>query len=253
MRPYILAETNWHALKEAKIELAILPWGATEAHNFHLPYATDNIESDWLSAKAAQNAWEMGAKVMVLPTVPYGVNTGQRDVYLDIGINPSTLMSILADIVERLNHQEIYKLMILNSHGGNDFKPFIRELGLKYPKMFLTMVNWYLHPNKEDFFNEPGDHAGEMETSLMLYFRPDLVLPKEKWGQGKEKKAKIKAFREGWAWTERKWPLVTLDTGIGNPEFSTSEKGERFFVYLAKHIGELMVEICSIQAEKLYE
>lgn len=46
MRPYILAETNWKALKNAAFELAILPWGATEAHNYHLPYGTDNIEAD---------------------------------------------------------------------------------------------------------------------------------------------------------------------------------------------------------------
>ena len=43
MRPYILAETNWKAVKETKFELAVLPWGATEAHNYHLPYGTDNF------------------------------------------------------------------------------------------------------------------------------------------------------------------------------------------------------------------
>ena len=37
MRPYILAETYWEALKDSKFDLAVLPWGATEAHNYHLP------------------------------------------------------------------------------------------------------------------------------------------------------------------------------------------------------------------------
>jgi creatinine amidohydrolase len=46
MDSYILAETNWKALGNADIEMAILPWGATEAHNFHLPYSTDNIEKE---------------------------------------------------------------------------------------------------------------------------------------------------------------------------------------------------------------
>ena len=64
MRPYILAETNWKHLKDEKIELAVLPWGATEAHNFHLPYATDNIEADHISAEAARIAWEKGAKIL---------------------------------------------------------------------------------------------------------------------------------------------------------------------------------------------
>jgi creatinine amidohydrolase len=104
MRPYILAEKNWDALKEEKIELAILPWGATEAHNYHLPYSTDNIESDFISAEAARIAWNKGAKVMVFPTIPYGINTGQRDIYLDISINPSTQLAILSDIVDGLNY-----------------------------------------------------------------------------------------------------------------------------------------------------
>ena len=90
MRPYILAETNWETLKDANFELAILPWGATEAHNYHLPYATDNIQADHLAAESAKRAHEKGGKVIVLPTIPFGVNTGQYDIYLDINLNPST-------------------------------------------------------------------------------------------------------------------------------------------------------------------
>ena len=132
MRPYILAESNWDYLKDAKFELAVLPWGATEAHNYHLPYSSDTIEADLISFESARIAWEKGAKVVVLPAIPFGVNTGQSDIYLDINLNPSTQYLILKDIVEVLNRQEIFKLMILNSHGGNDFKPLIRELGLKF-------------------------------------------------------------------------------------------------------------------------
>ena len=47
IRPYVLAETNWEHLKDEQIELAVLPWGATEAHNYHLPYGTDNYQV-WL-------------------------------------------------------------------------------------------------------------------------------------------------------------------------------------------------------------
>jgi len=117
MRPYILAETNWNAVKNENFELAILPWGATEAHNYHLPYATDNIQSDIIAAESAGLAWEKGAKLIVLPTVPFGVNTGQRDIYLDMNINPSTQFAILSDIIDVLNHQNINKLLIFNICG----------------------------------------------------------------------------------------------------------------------------------------
>jgi len=253
MKPYLLAETNWYSLKEVRFELAVLPWGATEAHNYHLPYSTDNIESDMLASESARLAWESGAKVIVLPTVPFGVNTGQRDIYLDININPSTQLAIMADIIDGLNYQGIFKLLILNSHGGNDFKPIIRELGIKYPKMFITVANWYAISEKRQYFENIGDHADEMETSLLLYLRPDLVLPKDKWGEGKEKKKKIKAFSEGWVWSERKWSQVTEDTGIGNPAKATKEKGEKFFDFLTKKIGKLITDICMADIEDLYE
>ena len=93
MRPYILAENNWKTIKETKYEVAILPWGACEAHNYHLPYGTDIIEADNVAAESARIAWEQGSKVIVLPTVPFGVNTGQFDVALDINMNPSTQLA----------------------------------------------------------------------------------------------------------------------------------------------------------------
>ena len=253
MRPYILAETNWETLKNAKFELAVLPWGATEAHNYHLPYATDNYEADFIAAESAKIAWGKGAKVVVLPTIPFGVNTGQTDILLDINLNPSTQFAILSDIIEVLNRQGIYKLLIFNSHGGNDFKAILRELGVKYPKMFLSTSNWFQSLDRKKYFDDPGDHADEMETSLMLYLKPDLVLAKEKWGSGKEKKHKIKAFSEGWVWTERKWSQISEDTGIGNPALATKEKGEKFFKVLSKKMANLFLEICNADIDNLYK
>ena len=253
MRPNILAETNWEALKDAEFELAVLPWGATEAHNYHLPYATDIIEVDHIVAESARLSWEKGAKLIVLPTIPFGVNTGQTDIFLDINLNPSTQFSILSDIVEVLSRQGIYKLIIFNGHGGNDFKPVVRELGLKYPKMFICISDWYNSLDKNLFFDAPGDHADEMETSLMLYLAPQLILPKEKWGKGKEKKNKIKAFSEGWVWTERKWSKITEDTGIGNPIAATREKGEKYFKAVTEKMASLFYEISKADIEDLYE
>jgi len=253
MRPYILAETNWENMNNAKIELAVLPWGATEAHNFHLPYATDNYEADLMAAESARIAWENGSKVIVLPTVPFGVNTGQSDIYLNINMNPSTQFAVLNDIVDVLNRQKVYKLLIFNSHGGNNFKSMIRELGLKYPKMFISLTNWFSSLDRSLYFDDPGDHADEMETSLLLHLKPDLVLPKDKWGEGKEKKNKIKAIKEGWVWSERKWSQISEDTGVGNPKLATKEKGERYFKAVTTRMGALFSDLCEADIQNLYE
>ncbi len=253
IRPYILAETNWQALKNSTFDLAILPWGATEAHNYHLPYATDVYESDALAAESARLAWEDGSKVIVLPSIPFGVNTGQSDIYLDINLNPSTQLAILKDVVEVLNRQGIKKLLIFNSHGGNNFKPLVRELGLKYPEMFICFSNWFQSLNKTEYFDENGDHADEMETSLILYLKPELVLPKEKWGTGASKNFKIKSFTEGWVWAERKWSQISKDTGVGNPMLATTEKGERYFKDVTRKIGNFISELCNADMKDLYE
>ena len=68
MRPYILAESNWKEIKQQSVELAILPWGATEVHNYHLSYYTDVYEGDAIGA-VVQKAWENGAELSV--HVPY--------------------------------------------------------------------------------------------------------------------------------------------------------------------------------------
>jgi len=253
MRPYILAENNWDALKNASFDLAVLPWAATEAHNYHLPYGTDIIESDHLAAESARLAWEKGARVIVLPTLPFGVNTGQSDIFLDINLNPSTQLAILNDIIEVLNRQGLYKLLIFNSHGGNNFKPLLRELGLKYPKMFLSFSNWFAALDKTLYFENSGDHADELETSLLLYLKPGLVLPKEKWGSGSEKKNKIKGFSEGWVWAERKWTQISEDTGVGDPRQASKEKGEKYYNDVTQKIAGLFIDLCKSDINNLYE
>lgn len=252
MRPYILAETNWKALKDETFDVAILPWGATEAHNYHLPYGTDVFEADAIAAEAGKIAWEAGAKVIVMPTIPFGVNTGQSDIYLDINLNPSTQLAILNDIVQVLDRQQVKKLLILNSHGGNDFKTMLRELGLKFPEMFLASCNWFNALDKTLYFEEGGDHADEMETSLIQYLHPHLVLPLEEAGEGKEKKSIITGIREGWAWSERRWSMVTEDTGIGNPKASSDVKGAKYFEAVTQKVAQLFVEVAEMDVSNRY-
>ena len=97
-RPYVLAETNWKTVKETDYQVAILPWGATEAHNFHLPYATDNIQAEFVAIESARQAWEAGAKTVAMPCIPFGVNTGQMDLKFCVNMSPSTQLLVLKDI-----------------------------------------------------------------------------------------------------------------------------------------------------------
>ncbi|MEO0898988.1 MAG: creatininase family protein [Bacteroidota bacterium] len=253
MRPYVLAENNWKNLKDSSFDLAILPWGATEAHNYHMPYGTDNYEADAISHEAARLAWEQGANIIVLPTIPFGVNTGQADIFLDINLNPSTQYAILSDILEVLERQGIRKLLVFNSHGGNDFKTALRELGLNFPDMLLCQSSWFKSLDKTQYFEEMGDHADEMETSLMMYLKPELVLPLSEAGDGTERKHKLKEFSEGWAWAERRWSQISADTGVGNPQKSSADKGKAYFEAVTQKIGDFFVRLSQLDIDDMYE
>ncbi len=252
IRPYILAETNWKNVKETKFDVALLPWSATEAHNYHLPYSTDTLECDHIAAESARQAWELGAKVIVLPTVPFGVQSGQLDIPLCLHINPSTQGAILFDIAQTLQTHNIKKLVILNGHGGNDFKTIIRELQPKL-KIFLCALNWYLAAPPKQFFTEPGDHAGELETSMIMHIAPDLVLSLDQAGTGEEKRFKIEGLRNGLAWAPRQWTKISKDTGVGNPKAATAEKGKQFSIATSKKIAEFLVDLAKAELNDLYE
>lgn len=253
MRPYILAETNWKKIRERKITLAVLPWGATEAHNFHLPFATDNFMVERIAADAAAIAWEAGEGVVVLPVIPFGVNTGQMDIFLNINMNPSTQYAVLNDVAEVLERHGIDKFLILNGHGGNDFRQMVRELGLRHPGLFISFCNWFQSVPQDEIFENGGGHADEMETSVMQYIAPELILPPGEAGRGTAKKFKISSLNEKWAWAERKWSQVTADTGIGDPSLATAAKGEKYYDLVVKKIATFMTELASSDINSMYE
>jgi len=110
---YILAELTWKTVRATRYDVAVLPWGATEAHNFHLPYGTTTSGRGPRRARDGAGV-AAGAKVVVLPGVPFGVNTGQLDIPLCINMNPSTQALLLRDVAMSLAGQGIGKLVIFN-------------------------------------------------------------------------------------------------------------------------------------------
>jgi creatinine amidohydrolase len=251
-RPYLLADASWPEIRDRPRELAVLPWGATEAHNYHLPYGTDVIETEYIAGEAGRVAWNAGANIIVLPAIPFGVQTGQIDIPLCINMNPSTQAAVLGDIAAALALQGVRKLVVINGHGGNDFKAIIRELQSRV-SLFLCTVNWYTCVDPAPFFTEPGDHAGELETSVMQFVAPSLVRPLETAGAGRERKPAVRGLREGWAWAPRPWTRVTADTGVGDPRAATAAKGENYCAAVVARIAELLVDLAAADLADLYE
>lgn len=250
-RPWVLAESSWATVRSTQYEVAVLPWGATEAHNTHLPYGTDTIQAERVAIEAAARAWKEGAKVVVLPAVPFGVQTGQREVALCLNANPSTQALLLRDLAESVAAAGVRKLVLLNGHGGNDFKQMIRELQGRIP-LLIAQVNWYHGVDPRHYFEQPGDHAGELETSVMQHLAPEIVAPLSEAGPGRVRPSKVAAFNEGWAWTPRRWVEVTDDTGVGDPAASTPAKGAAYFEAAARRLAGFFTELAAADPTALY-
>src|SRR3989449_10027150 len=88
-RPYLLNELTWKTARDTRYEVAVLPWGATEAHNFHLPYTTDNIETERIAALAAGQGWEQGTGRALLPGVRFCGNNRKLHIPLVSERHPS--------------------------------------------------------------------------------------------------------------------------------------------------------------------
>jgi len=252
MREWKLEEVRYALVRERKYEVAVLPIGATEPHGLHLPYCTDNYEVNSVADLACERANAMGAKVILLPTIPYGVNTNHLMLPLAISVNPSTLNRLIVDIVDSLEHHGIPKLIVLNGHGGNNFNNILREL-FGRTKVFITWVNaWEVAEDvRKRLFKNPGEHADEMETSWMLHLRPDLVFMDD-CDDGATRTPRLKAMREGWAWFTRPWHVVTKNTGFGDPREATAEKGKQFLEALAENLAQFIKELSDAEMDETF-
>lgn len=250
-RPYLLSEANQQQLAAAPPQVAILPWGATESHNRHLPYSTDVFEATDIAGEAARIAFERGAPVVVLPAIPFGNDEQQLDQYCTISFTTGTALAILNDVMRSLKVQGIDRLVIVNAHGGNQFQPLVRDLQARHAMLVVVANFWQMLPDScERIFDEPGDHAGELETSLLLHLHPELVeMPQA--GSGATVPFALRTLRQPGVWTPRPWSWSHPDTGCGDPSAATAVKGEQFFSAVTTALAEIFIELAAAEKGQL--
>ncbi len=254
MRECILAEQTHAFIRQQAWQVAVLPFGATEAHNLHMPYGTDNFQVEEVARRACQRAYDAGAKVLLLPCVPFGVNTNHLKVPGGVAcsVTPTTLLHLVSDLVEALQMQGIPKLVLLNGHGGNELKPITRQLHHR-TKMFLCVCDWYRLAADVylKLFEKPGEHADEVETSLGLAFFPQLVHP-ELADNGAAKPSRFEAINRGWVSITRPWHLVTTNTGLGDPSAASAEKGQRLMEIVVERLATFLIELAAAPMDETF-
>ncbi len=231
--------------------------GATEPHNLHLPYSTDTIEATQLADASCRRAAELGASVVQLPTLPFGTESNLNRFPLALNLQPSTVFQVLRDLVNSVEVSGIRKLVILNSHGGNDLKPFLREI-YGQTQVHVFLCNWFqmIKDVIGQICQYPDDHAGEMETSLILYFRPDLVRHQKDGtlaaDDGAVRPFRLEALQQGWVSVTRPWHLLTTNSGSGFPHAATIDKGRQITEQVTQRLGRFLADLSKAEIDETF-
>jgi len=160
--------------------IAIVPIGAVEEHGLHLPMNTDTYQIEAAVYAAAEKVIEE-IPVVVMPTLKYGSCTSTRDFPGAITIRPQILISLLTDLLHDLDKKGVKKIVLANGHGGNNYiySAVYEAIGEGVSaKIFIPSCLAFIGKTiqeKEAVEDKNVGHACQIETSMMMYLRPDLV------------------------------------------------------------------------------
>lgn len=232
-------DLNWVEIREAahRSVLAIQPIGSIEQHGTHLPVGTDSMILQGLCRGLLEewgNTTEFEA--LLLPMVSFGKSSEHMDFPGTVSLRADTVIKLVGDVVESLSQHGFQHLVMLNSHGGNTalLRAISHDLSRDFSLDVFNIDLWGTDFFKGIFPLLEGDtsieiHAGEIETSLLMYLRPELVRNPAVVGRPREYSADPMCGFSGLAsvgWRTRR----ISDSGvIGDPTLSTAEKGEAIY------------------------
>lgn len=214
---------------DSKEKYAIIPIGSLEQHGDHLPFSTDSIIVEYLANKISEEI-----PAIVLPTITYGISFEHLPLF-NISLHHSTLLKIMSDVCKSIiNTVGIDKIVILNGHHGNIgmLNYIAQEVYFDVSKTAsINFINYWQTLKKE------FDHGGEIETSLVLAIRPDLV--KMKYAKKSDNKLnKTKIAYQSLTNIPGSFQKLTGNGIWGDPRKASGRKG----MVLINEILEKMVE-----------
>ncbi len=221
-------DLNLRKLIKKKKQVAIIPIGSIEQHGPHLPISTD---SD-IVTEVAKRLSEMNG-YLLLPTLTYGVSFEHAPLF-NLSIRESTLRSILTDLCSSLLMNNIKTVFIINGHHGN--LKSIKNIDVKLQKISKNKLKVfplsYWHFMKREF-----DHAGFVETSIMLAISKNVKMKLAKKGLITDgmTKQEIKILGK---LANQSFPKATKNGIWGDPTKATKKDGKTILAEIIKNLGK---------------
>jgi len=170
----MLEKKAWKEAREEFLQakVGLIPVGSTEQHGPHLPLGTDFLIAERLAEAAAA---ETG--VICAPAIPVGLSEHHRQFWGTLWVEPEYFRGYMKGIAESLAYHGIKRIIYVNGHGGNTaaLQEICRELHLEGIYALVWQWWWAVAELSAELFPKGGSHAGELETSMMLYLNEELV------------------------------------------------------------------------------
>jgi creatinine amidohydrolase len=240
-----ITSTNQHRVARRTYEVAVLPIGAVEPHNFHLPLGQDVRHAGHVARESCARAWPRCRSLLCLPALPFGVDCNLMGFPLAIHVRQATLDAMVREVAASCRHYGIRKFVLINGHGGNDFAPLARQLQADMDVHVFVVDWWKVGRDRYDqIFPAPDDHAGVFETSVALALWPELV-ELDRAGDGATREFRFQALREGWAYTSRDFSRLSDQCAAGNPAGASAEKGAEYLELVISRIADFLAELAA--------
>lgn len=225
-----------------KKKIAIIPVGSIEQHGPHLPISTD---SDIVYEVARQVSEK--CNFLLIPTISYGVSF-EHSPFFNLSIKQKTLEQLLIDICISLLKNGISSIFIINGHYGNQktLENVNRIIRKKLKNKLRINVFSYWHFMKHEF-----DHAGFVETSLMLAISKKVKMTKAQIGLVTTKLSKKEKQRIS-KLASKSFPAATRNGVWGNPSKSTAKQGKKFLDEIVRNLSKKSQTCLTDESPKLH-